>query len=154
MTSDPTLAYRESVGHSANPVRLVILLYEQLVKDLQRALSAMERCQVEERTREIDHALIVAGQLQATLDMERGGEVAQNLYRFYEVFRASLIEAEIRLAPEILRAQVRHLLTLREAWIEVEQTSPRSGTPSPPVPDDSTLATVTLNDSQHTDWKA
>jgi len=137
MMPDPTLAYRQSASQSASPLRVVILLYEQLVKDIQRAMAAMVHDDIETRANEIDHALVVVGKLQSTLDMEHGGEVARNLERFYQTLRGSLIEAQARLSPELLRAQVAHLLTLREAWIEVEQASltrnrePQSGAPQP-----------------------
>ena len=62
-----------------------MLLYEQAVQDLQRAMVAMREGDIERRTKELDHALLVIGQLQATLDLVRGGEVARNLDRFYGV---------------------------------------------------------------------
>lgn len=106
MSTSPTSTYRQSAGHNATPVRLVVMLYEQLVHDLQRALAAMERNDIEARVREIDHALIVIGQLQGTLDHEQGPEVARNLDRFYDVLRASLLEAHIKVSAPILRKQI------------------------------------------------
>jgi flagellar secretion chaperone FliS len=132
MTMDPALTYRQSQGQNASPVRLVVLLYEQLIKDLQRALQALEQSHVEERCRAIDHALMVAAELQARLDMEHGGEVARNLERFYEVFRASLLEAQIKRSKAIFQDQIANLLSLREAWLEVEHTT--EPVVSPPAP--------------------
>jgi len=118
---DPRTAYRETAVQGASPLRLVVLLYEQAIQDLQRAMAAMAEGSVERRTQEINHALAVVGQLQGSLNMERGGEVARNLDRFYSVLRASLQEAQARVSPEILRKQVANLLTLRETWTEVER---------------------------------
>jgi flagellar secretion chaperone FliS len=122
MTMDASSAYRHSDGHSAGPVRLVIMLYEQLVKDLQRALAAMERKDIACRTNELDHALRVVGQLQGTLDMEQGGEVAENLHNYYGNLRGLLLHAQIRVAPDILQKQIQILLELREAWVQVEKS--------------------------------
>ena len=58
---------------------MVVLLYDQLIKDLRRAAAKMN--DIEARTRELDHALKVLGQLQGTLDLTQG-EVASNLDRF------------------------------------------------------------------------
>jgi flagellar secretion chaperone FliS len=122
MTVDASSAYRHSDGRSAGPVRLVIMLYEQLVKDLQRTIAAMEKKDVVRRTNELDHALRVVGQLQGTLDMDQGGEVASHLRNYYNSLRASLLQAQIRISPDILQKQIQILLGLREAWVEVERS--------------------------------
>jgi flagellar protein FliS len=129
---DASFAYRRTDGHSAGPVRRVIMLYEQLIKDLQRALAAMERKDIAARTNELDHALRVVGHLQTTLNLEQGSEVARNLDRYYYALRASLLQAQIRVSPEMLRKQIASVLELREAWVQVERT-PEPGAP-PPLP--------------------
>jgi flagellar protein FliS len=136
MTPTPTSAYRRSAGHSASPVGLVVLLYEQLIHDLQRALTAMDKEDIEARSNQIVHALLVLGQLHGTLDFERGGEVAANLDSFYNLLRGDLLEAQIKASPEILRRHIGNLLELREAWMEVDrrlqapQEVPAAGIPS------------------------
>ena len=121
MKNDASSAYRSSAGHSASPVKLVIILYEQLIKDLRRAVSAMERNDIEGRTHELDHALGVLARLQGVLDHERGAEVAGNLDHFYGLLRSTIITAPARRLPEMLNKQIRNLLLLREAWVEVDQ---------------------------------
>jgi len=79
---DARSSYRESNVRGASPVRLVIALYEQAIEDLRRAVIALEKGAIEVRTREINHALLVIAQLQSSLNMERGGEVARNLACF------------------------------------------------------------------------
>ncbi len=153
MTSDPALTYRESAGQNAGPLRLVILLYEQLIKDLQRAAAAMQRNQVEVRTQEIDHALVVVGKLQSALDTERGGEVARNLNRFYDVLRGSLIKAEVGMSADLIRAQVEHLLDLREAWIAVEASSLGPDLASKPIAPASAAPADGADHSRRADWK-
>ena len=152
MTWSPSFAYREASAQNASPVRLVILLYEQLIKDLQRAASTFEANQVEERTKAIDHALVVVGHLQASLDMEHGGEVARNLERFYGLLRDSLIDAQTRRAPEILGKQLGYLLELRSAWLEVERaTAPPASEPAPGV---SAQSTAPSDVPPHANWTA
>ena len=74
---NPQLSYRETAVRGASPIRLIILLYEQVIEDLRRALAALEQGDIEKRTREINHAILVIGHLQATLDKEQGGQVAR-----------------------------------------------------------------------------
>jgi flagellar protein FliS len=118
---DAKAKYREAAVRGAGPVQLVILLYEQSIENLRRAVVALERNDVEGRTREINHALKVIGHLQCSLDMEQGGAVAQNLARFYSNLRTCLIEAHTQQSTKMLEAQISHLLLVREAWAEVER---------------------------------
>jgi len=121
VTVDARSVYRQATGQSASPVHLVVLLYEQMVDDLHRALAALANGSAEVLSLEVGHALEVLGQLQGRLDMARGGEVSRNLESFYNLTRTSLIQAQVQSSADILRKQVASLLTLREAWMEVER---------------------------------
>jgi len=130
MTDDIRFAYRENTARLATPVGRVVLLYEQLIQDLGRAIVALQQQQVEARTQAINHALLVLGLLQGSLDLERGGEVAHNLDRFYALVRARLMDAHLQASAAILEEQRALLLSLRSAWVEVEKTEePRTGPP-------------------------
>ena len=119
---DPQTIYREAALRGATPVGLVVLLYEQAVQDLQRALTAIRLNDVQQRTREINHAIAILGQLNGTLDMDKGGQVARNLRHFYERTKNNLVLAQAQISPEIIRGQITDLLELREAWCEVNRT--------------------------------
>jgi flagellar protein FliS len=127
---DARTLYREAAVRGASPVRLVICLYEQAIEDLRRAVIALEKGDIEGRTRGINHALMVIGQLQGSLDMQRGGEVARNLYWFYNIVRNSLAEAQLKQSARILEQQVSQLVLIYEAWLEVERATLASGSPS------------------------
>ncbi|SRR5579863_9825568 len=118
---NPGLSYRETSVAGASPVRLVILLYEQAIEDLRRATTAQEAGQIEERTRQINHAILVLGHLQATLDKEQGGRIAVNLERFYNGVRNSLIQAQVQQSANAIREQISFLMQIHEAWCGVEK---------------------------------
>lgn len=105
---------------------MVVLLYDQLIKDLRRAAAKMP--DVEARTHELDHALRVLGQLQGTLDLAQG-QVAANLDRFYSILRANLLQVQVTESTALLKEQINHLTLLRETWAEVE----RSAVPEEPA---------------------
>jgi len=118
---DPRTAYREDSARGARPVRLVVLLYEQIIDDLRQAVHAIEQNNIELRTNKINHAICVIGYLQSSLNKQAGGQVAGNLERFYEQLRGNLANAQFRVSRAILSQQIVDLLTLREAWSEVER---------------------------------
>lgn len=117
-------------------MRLVLSLYEQAIEDLRRAVIAMEKGAIEARTREINHALMVIAHLQGSLDMERGGEVAKNLARFYALVRAGLTEAQLKQSSSLLQQQIAQLVDVHEAWVVVEHGAATPNPPSPGSPSD------------------
>ncbi len=119
--TDPQTAYRETAAGGASSVRLVILLYDQMVRDLRRAIGAIEQNQIEARTAALNHALVVLEQLQGRLNRDAGGRVARNLNQFYNLLRGGLVEAQIKVSRDILTQWITDLLNVREAWIEVER---------------------------------
>ena len=118
---DANLSYRTSSSRASSGVGLVILLYEQLVQDLRRALTALDSGAIETRTFELGHALEVVGQLQGRLDMQAGGEVAHNLDRFYSTVIAAILDAQVKCSKARLLGLIDDVLSLREAWLEVER---------------------------------
>lgn len=129
---NPGLSYRETAVAGASPARLVSLLYEQAIEDLRRAIDAQTRNDIETRTRHINHAMLVIGHLEATLDKDQGGKVAENLQRFYQQLRSALVEAQFKQSIPLLERQLSFLTQIREAWAEVERVTASS---QPTIPD-------------------
>jgi flagellar protein FliS len=151
--TNPRTAYRETDVRGATAVRLVVLLYEQAIQDLRQAAQAMEENNIELRTSRINHALEVISRLQVTLDMERGGQVARNLLGFYEELRANLWKAQIYRSKETLLQQITDLLTLREAWAEVDRAESPGSAPKP-VPLAADASNANFAQRIPTNWKA
>jgi flagellar secretion chaperone FliS len=120
---DANLSYRTSSSRASSGVGIVILLYEQLVQDLRRAISAIEAGDVEAKTFELTHAIEVVGQLQSRLDMQNGGDVAQNLDRFYSVLQAGILDAQFQTSKPLLAELIDTVLSIREAWLSVERST-------------------------------
>jgi flagellar protein FliS len=153
MNTDPRFAYRENAARSASPIGRVVLLYEQAIKDLGAAITALSSQDIELRTQSLNHALLVIGQLQACLDLERGGEVARNLDRFYGLVLKRLLEAQVRASAGILREQMDLLLSVRAAWVEVENAETRELEPTGGHGTQSSAA-APRTDTQPSHWRA
>lgn len=119
--SDARLAYQEVAVRGARPVRLTILLYEQVIQDISRAAEAIKRKDFENLAHEVSHATGVIGYLQATLNREAGASVVRNLASFYAMLREQLMEAQVRHSHEILAGLKQQMLEVREAWLKVEE---------------------------------
>ncbi len=148
---DARSSYREAAVRGATPAQLVVFLYEQAIEDLRRAVVALEKGDIEARTRGINHALAVIAQLQGSLDMERGGEVARNLQQFYNVMRASLCEAQLKQSARILEQQIEQLVLVREAWLEVDRATAKPASPAQPGPP---RPPISSQEGPLSDWNA
>jgi flagellar protein FliS len=133
-TVDPRQVYQESAARGATPIELVILLYDSAIDDMRRALTAMQQSEIEKRSAQIAHALIVLQQLQGTLDFERGGSAARQFEQFYNLVRAKLLEAQIRGSSELMRQQIACMSEVRDSWAQARQLlQPATGAPAVPA---------------------
>lgn len=114
MTAEAT--YRNCSVGGASTIGLMIALFDALVRDLRRAADAVRRNDIEARCRELDHALLVIGQLESWVDVENGGEPAGHLSVFYRYLRAKLMEASLRQSASLLEAQMETVLHVRSKW--------------------------------------
>jgi len=121
--NDARLAYQEGAVRGASPVRLTILLYEQVIQDLTRAIEAIDQVKPENCAYELNHAASVIGYLHGTLNLDAGAVVVGNLGRFYNMIRERLLEAQVRSSRQILEELRTHMLDIRQAWLKVEAES-------------------------------
>jgi flagellar protein FliS len=139
----PAHTYRQFSVQGATPLGLVVMLYDGAIAAMQRAVAAIEAHDTQKKCDDLKRALAIILQLEGTLNMELGGEVAQTLKAFYLYSRGQAIKANIENSPEILRSLIEKFSTVREAWYEAEhrpspsptiaagEGSPRAPSPSP-----------------------
>jgi flagellar secretion chaperone FliS len=113
------LAYQEAAVRNASPIELVIILYDVLARDLHDAIEAMENGHIEGRSAKLKHGFLVLQQLEGSLNMDEGGELATNMSRFYSMLRSQMMKAQIEQDGGILRELVQFLFSVREAWAEL-----------------------------------
>ena len=123
MYASANQAYLESRVLSAEPVELVRLLYQAAtasVRDARRHLAAGE---ITGRSRAISKAVEIVIELSASLDRERGGELAARLFQLYEYIQRRLLEANFEQTDTPLVETLGLLATLSEAWDGVRQAA-------------------------------
>lgn len=106
---------RETSVSAARPVDLVLMVFERLLEHLreaQRAIAAGEDASVS-TTKALD--LITQG-LQACLDKQRGGEIAQNLSTLYQWAVKEILLGRLRKDAQKLSDVVTVMDTVAQAW--------------------------------------
>ena len=115
-----TEAFRSEVTR-ARPTRVVVMLYDEAIASLDAAIEAMERNAIEERCNRLNVVTEIVATLHMSLDMERGGEIAEGLGRLYRFILARLIRINIQSDAAGAAKIVELLMPLRDAWAEVDQ---------------------------------
>ena len=113
---DPTAAYRESSITARSKEQLIVMLYDGAIKFLRQAIIAMENQDYEQKGKLLVKAMDIIDELDCCLDMELGGEVAENLRRLYDFMRRHLTEANIKLDAHRIRDVIACLDDLNEGW--------------------------------------
>ena len=111
--------YQRNQVMTASPGRLIVMLYDGAVKRMNQALDAFDM-KGPEKFEQVNNHLLAAQniitELTISLDMEKGGEIAQNCFRIYEYFNDRLSEANTKKTREPI-VQVRDMMKdLGEAW--------------------------------------
>lgn len=124
--NDPVHAYKETQIKTANQIRLIVMLYDGAIRHLNLALDSFS--EGHRRYDVINNHIIAAqdilSELTASLDFDRGGALAKNLFSLYSFMNRQLMEANMKKDPAPLQAVKKHLGELREAW---EVISTRKG---------------------------
>jgi flagellar protein FliS len=109
-------SYRRTAIEGSTPLDLVIMLYDGALRFAGEARAAMVRRDIMARGAAISNMLGIVGELQGTLDLERGGSIAASLNGLYLYVSRLLIEASTKQDVAPLDEAVRVLSTLREGW--------------------------------------
>jgi flagellar protein FliS len=109
-------AYQENAVVTQSRGRLIVMLYDGAVKFLRQAIAEMEREDWVAKGVYINKAAAIVDELDNCLDMEGGGEIAENLRRLYGFLRRHLSEANVHRDPQRLREAIKILDELNEGW--------------------------------------
>ncbi len=120
-------AYRETRVRTASQGQLIIMLYDEAVKQLDHSIELLTLNQKGKpdpsRIEPINKALVKAQEiiteLMVSLDFEQGGDIAKNLFSLYTWFNRELLEANLAKDVERIRAVRTMMNELRGAWQEV-----------------------------------
>jgi flagellar protein FliS len=110
----------------ASPTRLVQIMYEQIVSELATAQGCMERIKnnlpladVVAKGKAMGKAIRLINQLNTTLDLERGKEVAANLHSLYVYMLARLTQANASNDPEIVAEVSALVRKVKSGWDQI-----------------------------------
>lgn len=113
--------YLENEVLSADPLKLVELLYRGAIDSIHSARQHLAKRAIRPRSQAITKAQLIILELTDSLDAERDPNLAQQLARLYEYVGHLLVEANTRQQDAPLAEADQLLTTLLEAWLEIRQ---------------------------------
>ncbi|MDR2028177.1 MAG: flagellar export chaperone FliS [Treponema sp.] len=134
-------AYRETRIKTASQGQLIIMLYDEAIRQLDRGLELLalnasgkkDPSRIEQIGKAVLKTQEIISELMVSLDFERGGDIAKNLFALYTWFNQELLEANI--AQDLKRINSVHamLSDLRGTWAEVIAKNAAESTDRPLV---------------------
>jgi len=130
--------YMHTNVSTASPMELVLMLYDEAIKSLEKAEAAFavtDPSGIEIIGGHLLHAQDVITELAISLDMDKGGEIARNLQRLYDFMINHLSMANLKKDINAVKAVRNMMVELKTAWSEVAKKEPlsdpfRAATPS------------------------
>ncbi|MBV6494348.1 MAG: Flagellar secretion chaperone FliS [Turneriella sp.] len=110
-----------SVG-TADQKQLIIMLYEGAERFIKEAENQMASFKTYDKANAaILRAQDIFTELMVSLNLDEGGEIAQNLFNLYAYAKTQLLEANVEKKAEKLAPVKKILKDLLEAWKQIDQ---------------------------------
>ena len=108
--------YKETAVTTQSSERLIVMLYDVAIRFLRQAVGSIEAEDYAGKGRNIAKAQDIILELNTILDMEAGGEVAQNLRSLYNFMKRHLIQANAKCDAQMVRQVIVLLEDLNQSW--------------------------------------
>lgn len=107
--------------------QLIQLLFDGVLSRINTAKARITAKDFEGKNKLINKSIDIVAGLRSFLDMEKGGELAQNLNDLYVYCENRLLEANIRNDLEALDEVASHLRKVQEGWSGIREEAKEQG---------------------------
>ncbi|MBC8423204.1 flagellar export chaperone FliS [bacterium] len=116
MYNDGIRKYQETMVHTMGPERMIVMLYEGVVRHLQAARADLGRGEVAGKATHLKKARNIVAELRHSLDPGADADLAGNLSALYGYIFNELIEAQISDETRHIDDVLRVIAPLLVAW--------------------------------------
>jgi flagellar protein FliS len=122
---NPWQSYRQVATRTAAPGQLVLMLYEGAIRFLERAQAGFTMEDPVEFNTTINNNIIraqeIIRELDLSLNLAEGGDLAVELRRLYDYFDRRLMESNLKKESTGISEVISRLSVLRDAWTAMLQ---------------------------------
>ncbi|MHC5059831.1 MAG: flagellar export chaperone FliS [Planctomycetota bacterium] len=108
--------YKQTAVTTQNKGRLIVMLYDGAIRFLRQAIQEIHAKDYAAKGRSIGKAQDVIIELNCVLDMEAGGEIAENLRGLYNFMNRHLSQANVKCDVHMLQEVIDLLEELNQGW--------------------------------------
>ena len=108
--------YQETAVSTQNQGRLVVMLYEGAIRFLTQAVDDIQQRDYAAKGYNIQKAADIIYELNTVLNMEQGGQIAQNLRALYNFMLRQLNEANLQKDVQKIEEVITLLKELNQSW--------------------------------------
>lgn len=123
---NPWQSYQQVATRTASPGQLVLMLYEGAIRFLERAQTGFTLEDPVESNTTVSNNILraqeIIRELDFSLNLDAGGELAVKLRGLYDYFDRRLMESNLRKESAGLQEVIHRLAVLRDAWAEMLQS--------------------------------
>ena len=112
-------AYRRVETESRSPLEIVVMLYDGALRFLVEAREAHARGDRRARAHAVSRTLAIVAELQNTLDLEQGGQVAEQLDNLYIYLTSRLLDVTLKQDVAAIDEVHKLLTPIRDAWGQI-----------------------------------
>jgi flagellar protein FliS len=131
MYQHATRSYEQANYFTADPLRLVLMCYEGAISSLKLARESYLAKDYATKGRALLKAMDIIHELNASLDMQKGGEIAANLRSLYLFMTKALTEADLKRDLTVFEQVIHMLEELEGEWKALMELNAR---PLPKIP--------------------
>lgn len=110
--------YKQASVETATPEKLLLMLFDGGIKFLNLGKLAIEQKDYSSAHKNFVKVQDILFELRVSLDMDKGGEIATNLYKLYDFYRNEVIKANITKDAELLPPVLEFFRLYRDMWTE------------------------------------
>ncbi len=110
--------YKKTQIDTTPKEQILLMLYDGAVRFLHQAKEGFAEKNIEKIHNNLIKVQNIITEFETTLDMENGGEFAQNLFALYEFMNRQLIRANMKKDEAALDIVIKHMTELRDTWRE------------------------------------
>ena len=111
-------AYKKTSIHTASKEQILIMLYQAAIKNCKKAIESIDAKDIAKKGEYIGKLQDIVVELNNSLDLEVGGDVANELSALYDFILFSSTQANIKIDKEPLEGCLEVLSTLYAGWTE------------------------------------
>jgi flagellar protein FliS len=109
-------SYQQTQFFTTNPLKLVLMCYEGAIASLKLARDSYRVGRFETKGKALQRCMDIIHELNASLDLGRGGECAANLRSLYAYMTRALTEADLKRDIEAMDRVITMFEELESAW--------------------------------------